>query len=261
MVAALNPLKTSKRLLRQDNGALKWVEGSGDVPKWAQGRFAGFRQLVTDPSPGFSCYFAVIAEDAGALRFTYVGEDEVNRPFEFAEALRAFLKKYSFSRRPRGALIAFIEDGRSATHTLACDEERFWTIVQKLHNLDPASWPPDIPTDPEDPGWTFCFDGTPLFIAGHGPSYRNRLSRNAQDGMFLVIQPRTNLEGITGRGPKAEKVRQRIRRLLANYDRIPPSPELGVYGDGTSREWRQYWLPDGNEPVLRTCPLVIRSAG
>lgn len=246
-------------LFRRDGDVLKGLDGKNDAPAWVQARYEQFNRLVTGSAPEFPCYFATVAEAAKALCFTYVEEGEVDSPLGLASAVRDFLNEYSALRRPRAALIAFIEKGDGA-RSLTTEEKHFWDLLQALHWLDSAPWPAHLPTDPDDRRWTFCFAGTPLFITGHCPSYENRLSRRAEGGVFLVIQPRTNLEGITGFGVKAKRVRRRIRSLLANYDRISPSPELGAYGDAASREWKQYWLPDRNEPVARTCPLVIRGA-
>jgi len=150
----------------------------------------------------------------------------------------------------RSALIVFVEstvgDG---------GETLFWGVVSALHRLDRAPWPSMIPQDPNDPGWSFCFNGEPLFIAGHGPTYKQRRSRYFAAGLMLVIQPRTNLAGITGVGVRAERVRNRVRSALTTYDKLPASPSLGIYGDPNSHEWRQYWLPDTNKRDERICPL------
>ena len=44
----------------------------------------------------------------------------------------------------------------------------------------------------------------------------------------------------------------KVRALLAKYDPIPVSPELKNYGDFGSRESKQYFLMDENEPA--SCP-------
>jgi FPC/CPF motif-containing protein YcgG len=42
---------------------------------------------------------------------------------------------------------------------------------------------------------------------------------------------------------------QKVRSLLVKYDPVPVSPELKNYGDPGSREAKQYFLLDENEPA------------
>lgn len=224
------------------------------VPPWARAAIDGFRAVVSgDPDP-FPCYFATRADRDGWLRYTYLTAAEIAEPYPLRDALVAFLAEAG-SIAGRSALIAIAEP---AEGTLADDEAAFWSILQFLHDHDVAAWPATVPSFAENPLWEFCFAGEPIFVTGHSPHYRRRRSRRSEAGLVLVIQTRTNLAGIVGHSLTAQRVRHRIRTSVASYDDLPPSPELGEYGDPHVREWRQYWLPDSNEVADRGCPLVLK---
>jgi FPC/CPF motif-containing protein YcgG len=38
-------------------------------------------------------------------------------------------------------------------------------------------------------------------------------------------------------------------------------PDIGFYGDHRNREWKQYALPDDNEPEMGACPFHTRTNG
>jgi uncharacterized protein len=40
---------------------------------------------------------------------------------------------------------------------------------------------------------------------------------------------------------------------------MPVHPDIGFYGDFINREWKQYALPDDNEPESGTCPFHMRT--
>ena len=42
------------------------------------------------------------------------------------------------------------------------------------------------------------------------------------------------------------------------YDGMPVHPDIGFYGDAANREWKQYALPDDNEPERGTCPFHVQ---
>jgi FPC/CPF motif-containing protein YcgG len=43
-------------------------------------------------------------------------------------------------------------------------------------------------------------------------------------------------------------VRQNIHKRMLAYDGMPVYPDIGFYEDLGNREWKQYALPDDNEP-------------
>ena len=133
--------------------------------------------------------------------------------------------------------------------------------MQGLHDIDDHPWPESVPRDPEDPAWSFCFGGVPLFVKLSCPAHRKRLSRNVGPSMALIINPRDAFDAIAAAHPKGDKIRHHIRSLIQEYDGQPAAPDLGSFGRESNREWRQYALPDENVPRTDTCPLVIRPNG
>jgi FPC/CPF motif-containing protein YcgG len=208
----------------------------------------------TKPHP---CSFGVNAENRGKLRYSYVSREEITRPLELANTLRAF-QALAPSIGGRPALIVFID--LSPALDAAAQEATFWSLLQHLHNDDHTPWPETIPADTESPLWQFCFSGEPWFINGHGTTYEKRLSRGSRNGMFLVMQTHANLKGIVGHSPTAEAIRQDIRQAVRGYDLVDVSPDFTIYGDPAGREWKQYWLTDDNNPRTGTCPLRIQAS-
>jgi FPC/CPF motif-containing protein YcgG len=49
-----------------------------------------------------------------------------------------------------------------------------------------------------------------------------------------------------------------IRERVEAYDEVPIYPELGYYKDPRNREWKQYGIPDGDEPRRTRCPFLVR---
>jgi FPC/CPF motif-containing protein YcgG len=133
-----------------------------------------------------------------------------------------------------------------------------WGVLQYLHHNDPHPWPPDLTTDPDDPLWSFCFAGVPLFINVSCPAHRRRQSRNLGPSLVLVLQPRHGFDGVGGAHVKGDEVRKKIRALIEQFDGQPAAPELGTYSRTENREWWQYALLEGNGPRTDRCPLRIR---
>lgn len=244
-----------ERLLEKRDTRLAAADGADEPPEWVQEAYRGLREMLLDPRDPFPCYFGTIAERLGTLRYTYLEEEEVGDPIGFRDSMLAFLKEIP-SVSGRSALIVFVGE---KTHGNALDtyETIFWNLMQYLHDHDPQPWPAHIPTDPDDPGWEFCFAGVTWFFTGHAPAYQRRKSRSADGGLMLIIQTRDNLQGIVGTGLVPESVRRRIRTSVNTYDAIPVSPELQIYGEPATREWKQYWLLDSNNSRDGTCPLII----
>jgi len=133
-----------------------------------------------------------------------------------------------------------------------------WRVLQFQHDHDPSPWPDDMPTDHADPQWAFCFAGIPLFVNVSLPIFQNRASRNLGPGMTWVVNPRDAFEIIGSNTPVGREIRTQIRKKICSYDQIGPSPDLGFYGQPNSLEWKQYIVPDTNDPEPgRKCPLNI----
>lgn len=195
---------------------------------------------------GFPCVFGADAVRKGALRLAFIPNGPT-RHLELAAALYEFAQvAQEVGKRP--SLVCLFEHNPRLT-TLEDYREAFWGLLQCLHVEDTAAWPPEISEDPNHPSWEFSFAGMPFFVVANTPLHDKRRSRHSE-WFSLTFQPRFAFETLT---PEQDaKARKLIRERLATYDSIPPSPELGHYGE--ILEWHQYFLPDDNEPQSGTCP-------
>ncbi len=98
-----------------------------------------------------------------------------------------------------------------------------------------------------------------MFVVGASPTYQRRRSRNLGPGMVLVFQPRSLFIDPATSQPIAASVRQRIHKRMLAYDGMTVHPDIGFYGNLGNREWKQYALPDDNEPETGTCPFHTRA--
>lgn len=135
-----------------------------------------------------------------------------------------------------------------------------WYILQYLHYRDESLWPKDIPSDPDDPLWTFCFNSYQIFINITSPILGKHRSRVLSDALVFTIQPRTNFDIVAGKDkPYGQKVRDKIRERWMKYDGFEDVSHLGMYGDEHNREWMQYFLYSESSPAPPRCPLNIKS--
>jgi FPC/CPF motif-containing protein YcgG len=226
------------------------IRARDDVPPWAREAHGQYRQEILDPA--FPCYFGTKAERQGHMRFAIIGDGE--NP-DLASALTDFVAFSRANHRRRHVFIALLQE-RPAGFGDA--QSRFWELLDWLHRHDPEPWPADVPADPDDPNWEFCFAGDPMFAFPCIPAYRNRRSRRMGDGFALCFQPRRIFFGVDRSDPGGERIRSDIYDRVRAWDGIPPHPDLEQlsYGDPDMREWKQYVLPDHNGELAARCPVM-----
>jgi FPC/CPF motif-containing protein YcgG len=239
-----------------------WAEALDDlvigaVPDWGGAALDEFHAQVTNAERPFPCTFGVSALRRGHLRFAFVEDSPGQSEWpELPGQLASYLETY----REIAQITSFVTFFRPAVEGLGLDtlEERFWATLQYLHDHDPSPWPDDVPQDPEDPAWEFCFGGHPIFVVCNTPAHDRRQSR-WNSAMVITFQPRTVFDGLDAGTPRGDAARRVIRRRLADYDEVEACPVLGPYGHPGYREWKQYFLPNDNEADSpeRRCPLRI----
>lgn len=241
---------TTRRLLtRKDLGAGKLV------PNWLRFEYGVFRERLSDPA--YPCYFGTASERRGELRYGWVeGEDMGHVP----ALLREFLALSRSNPNVRHALALFFRP-EVVERPLSYYRKRFWDVLRFMHGADASPWPEDRPSDPEDPKWEFCFDGEPMFVFASTPAYETRDSRNMGNSLVLLFQPRRIFDGVEGGTPAGTKAREMIRDRMRDWDGMDYHPDMGTYGDPSSFEWKQYFLPDDNSPVMGGCPFHSGSQG
>jgi FPC/CPF motif-containing protein YcgG len=212
---------------------------------------------MLDSTRPFPCIFGVDAVRKGKLRFAFVPVGPA-RLGALADALDEF-GELAESLGNRTSLVCFFEYDPSMV-TLEDFRDRFWTLLQRLHDLDAVDWPTGVDSDPENPTWEFCFNGTPYFVVANTPAHRQRRSRYFEY-FAVTFQPRFVFDGIAANTPQGRNARQIIRERLGRYDAVALTPHLGNFGEPENREWVQYFLDDDNTPLPRAarCPLHIRT--
>jgi FPC/CPF motif-containing protein YcgG len=220
--------------------------------EWEQDAVDRFTRRMLDRERLFPCVFGVDAVKRNTLRCAFIPRGEGIGPL--AEAMTEFVAAAPVLGK-RTSLVTFFEPGAGET-TLADYRERFWRILQDLHEADSEPWPPDISVDTESPTWEFCFGGMPMFVVANTPSHERRVSRYFES-LAITFQPRFVFDDIGEDSPQGQNARKIIRGRLREYDALSPTPELGSFGAPGNREWAQYFLDDDNAPLASDsrCPF------
>jgi FPC/CPF motif-containing protein YcgG len=232
-----------------------------DILSWQYKIIQQFKNKMTDKSKPFPCIPAIQAYTLGHLRYGFVGDPRHNKS---SIELASLLKEYSQHSREYGlytTLIIFFytPDNLIKNSNVVDFEKLFWKQLNNLHDLDVKNWPQDIPIDPEDPKWEFSFLGEKYFMYCATPSHNIRNSRYFPC-MMMAITPRWVLRKFNTNEKVSGKIKERIRKRLANYDTTEIHPSLKSYGKNDNYEWKQYFLRDDNSelpkcPFLRECVL------
>lgn len=238
-----------------DQSELQDAIETGELSPWKKKRYIEFRETMRNTR--YPCHFAVNTECNDSARYLFAGDtQDRDALLKVREGLHQYLERYQ-SIAERTTLVMFF---KPPTKDQSEQEyrERFWRVLEFLNERDPEPWPSDVPRDPDDPEWEFCFSGEPMFIVGRAPFYTDRKSRYTPYGLEITIQPRRTLDDIGGDTTKGQRVRSVIRDRLTEYDDIAPHPDIGDYGDPDTREWKQYLLPTSNTESLSEFPFEIQ---
>ena len=134
--------------------------------------------------------------------------------------------------------------------------KRFWELLSQVSDLDVKPWPEDIPENPENPLWEFCYDDERYFVYCGTPAHTNRQSRSFPYFM-LAMTPRWVLDQWNAHPKKAAAIGPKIRERLAEYDAVPAHPELKQYGSQGNLEYKQYFLRDDDTSLLGVLFFVL----
>ena len=131
-----------------------------------------------------------------------------------------------------------------------------WNALEWIHIHDPERWPDEIPDDPDNPAWCFCFNGVQLFINMSSGEHKRLRNRNLCDFMTLVINPRENFDAVASLNTRQGRLlRENIRKRLEKYNNGFVPPELGFYGEESNKEWKQYQLEEEGMKRPDRCPF------
>lgn len=227
--------------------------GPRELPSWLAQSYARLRQDVMHPR--YPCYFGTLAERRGEMFYSYVENKCIT---SLPDTMRTFAALSVQPQYLKNNIAIFFEpDPHPLSHVQY--HRHFWDVLQYLHeqDRDPAvlSQP-----DPADEAWEFTFASVQMFVVCACPSFQARHSRNLGPGMILLFQPRSVfVDKVTNRVIGAQ-ARNEVRKRLKEWDELPAHPDLGFYGDPGNLEWKQYFLPDDNNPAVDKCPFLSRRA-
>jgi hypothetical protein len=230
--------------------AADFSRGGKHASGWPAAAFYHLRSLLESVDPPFPCIYGVSGWQRDALRFAIADDGKLD---DLAQALGEYAR-LAPGLGDHTTLVVFFPPAAAAHQTLEQQAARFWAILQQLHNRDRYAWPADFPSDPCDPGWEFCFAGQPFFVPANPHGYVRRRSRGGFS-FGMMFQPRWVFERLAEDPGRMHRARAAIRARAERFDDLSVHPAIGVYGDSTNAEWRQYFLPDDNGRVLNRCPF------
>ena len=233
---------------------------SDGAPEWVADHWRTFRDGLLDERNGapFPCFFGVESVRNGDPLYTAVpSTTDSDALLGLGRTLLEYLDTYR-EHSDRASLVAFF---RPPERPLSEAEyhEALWHVLQFLHVHDPEPWPADIPTDPDDPYWEFCFGGEPMFPTCRAPFYEERESRYSPVGLEITFQPRALFEALdaTADTEFGRHAREVIHDRLEEYDGVCPHTDLGDWGVEGDREWRQYMLSSDHDAAPDECPIAV----
>lgn len=228
----------------------------GRLPPWGAPYAEDLLRVLLSPQKPFPCTFAVAAAKKDSLRFGFIESlHDAEAWWPLVDILSGYLKIYQEISRDTSLVVFFPPEEKPLT--IVDYYQKFWSILQFLHDNDSEAWPASIPCQIDDGWWEFSFGGVPIFAVCSTPAHDRRKSRSGPT-FLITFQPRWVFEGLEAGTPRGSAARRVIRERLRAYDHVESSPELGAYGDPANREWRQYFLSDDNQASLPHCPFQHR---
>ncbi|KAA0546991.1 YqcI/YcgG family protein [Bacillus sp. BGMRC 2118] len=224
------------------------------IASWEKKSLQTFQQKMSDKNHLFPCIPATQGHSLDQFRYGFVGDPRSESTIEeFAQ----LLKEYTENSRHFGkytSLIVFFETPLELIEQYDVEqfEQLFWEVLSGISSIDEKEWPENIPVDPHNPVWEYCFHQEKYFMYCATPAHENRKSRNFPYFM-MAITPRWVLEQFNENKSLAAKIKENIRKRIVDYDSVPIHPDLNTYGKEDNYEWKQYFLHD-DESSLSKCP-------
>ncbi|RXJ04115.1 YqcI/YcgG family protein [Anaerobacillus alkaliphilus] len=222
---------------------------------WQNDAYDSFAKKMSDKEHLFPCIPATQGFRLNHFRFAFILDP---REEKAVEELATLLKEYSETSRDTGnfsSLIVLFETPLDLIQEYSVEdyEALFWSLLNRVSELDEIQWPDHIPTEADNNIWEFCFHGQQYFVYCGTPAHKQRESRRT-DVFTLAITPRWVLDEFNRSPELSQKIKDNIRTRLEAYDSAPAHPELKKYGQDDNYEWKQYFLRD-DETALSECPF------
>ena len=113
-------------------------------------------------------------------------------------------------------------------------EQTLWNFLQKLHDVDDATWDPNVSDNPEDPNFSFSLKGKAFYVIGMHPK-SSRLARQAPY-CTVVFNLHWQFERLREMGTY-QTVRNRIRK---RDEALQGSINPNLTDFGQASETKQY---------------------
>lgn len=231
----------------------EFISQTGNFSPFAQQVVQNFCENISKND--FPCYFAKNVINKDSVYFSFIENDD-NQLIMFEKAAQDF-KNYAQIERNPDPYRVLLMNFELKTVNWEADDAFLWAFLAYLHKQDPEPWPADIPKNPNEQGWSFCFMGMPWFFNVNSPHHaQNRPSRNTTDALTWVIQ-RTDSFAPLAPVEMHATIIESVRSRIAPYDGQSTSPALAGESDNLEElEWIQYHLPNFNhEKPKKTCPF------
>ncbi|MFC0522871.1 YqcI/YcgG family protein [Pontibacillus salicampi] len=231
-------------------------ENPSQFTPWQHEAFTAFKNMIADKDNTYPCVPGRQGFLMDHLRYGFIGDPREEASYKSCAAL---LKEYTECSRDTGkyASIAFLFEtpvDMIEGYDVEQYERLFWNVLNGISRYDEKEWPEDIPKDPHDHQWEFCFHGEPYFAFCATPAHTIRKSRHFTH-FLIAFQPRWVFEEINDSTPFGRKMKKAIRERLFQYDGMPGHPSLKWYGQEDNYEWKQYFLRD-DDSALSKCPYT-----
>ncbi len=252
-------MNTTAPLLSQDE--VDDQRKAGHLSPWGAQAYTAFCEKIADPA--FPCTFGTIALKKRKICFVFIEESDPSARLEgLVEALTAYAAFITATPLVSAVMqpLAILMPPPSGWTTLDDYFYHSWRLLEAVHRRDPQPWPSRIPEEPEAQGWSFCFNGVPLFVNVKTPLHERRRSRKMPGCYLWLVQAREGFDLVAGNTPQGHAARHRIREKLAAYDDLPIYPALGFHNDPDNRDWKEYFIPETNAPITTVCPFTTARA-
>ena len=223
-----------------------------EPPAWQQVASEEISQRLADAD--FPCLFARKAWRAGSIWFQFCERDRYVAAREALAAYTDMVKTVAIEERLYRPLCLVFrsEEGEQPMDQHAAA----WQLLEWLHRYDPQAWPAKVPDETDDPAWSFCFNGVPLFVNISSAAHVQLKSRNLGRCLVLVVNPRENFDVVaSAASPHGRALRARIRDRVECYNQAPAPASLGFHGEPGNREWMQYQLDEPGLEAPACCPF------
>ncbi|MBA1200996.1 YqcI/YcgG family protein [Pseudomonas capeferrum] len=224
---------------------------------WTFATLERFRALLANPE--FPCLFGRKAVAAKTCHIVFARAAHLAS--DIARGLGDYIRTIEpipLKQRIGSPLLVFLET--RAGSTLAEQQAMAWSVMQEVHLHDPQPWPQQVPRDPDDTQWSFCYAGMPLFINMSFPGHVHMKSRNLGDAIAFVINPRESFDEVASATTESgQRIRARIRERVREYNEGVMPESLGFFGQEDNFEWKQYQLQEAGSLKPSRCPFHVHA--